>query len=358
MCCYTLKIAHVQEVDIGNSPPPSFFHPFPVSFCPHPYLLPSLFPLLPPFLNPSLSLSLSLCLAPAHLSLSHHPLSPPSPLSIHFSPSKAVDSFDNEKRSRLLQFVTGSSRVPLQGFSALQGDPNRFCHQLIVPQKKFCCASDLTGTTAYYPNDVQPGAMKMVLWRHWCMWLRCLQWPQKTNFTSPGCTLVQWMYEHTPMHAHTHSSGRVNSCEFHKQSLSCILPVLDKDNRPASSLGNEKSVLRTVFVLQRYLLASWVHSNMKWWSKTHSSSFIISVISIFLAFFSWQARLARMNRDSSQFIRLKHPLIYFPRPTLGEKGNRRVVDYFVSFPKIWWRNRRGTFSQLGFELRLLALTRL
>lgn len=34
---------------------------------------------------------------------------------------KAVESFDEERRARLLQFVTGSSRVPLQGFKALQG---------------------------------------------------------------------------------------------------------------------------------------------------------------------------------------------------------------------------------------------
>ena len=34
---------------------------------------------------------------------------------------KAVEDFDEEKRARLLQFVTGSSRVPLQGFKALQG---------------------------------------------------------------------------------------------------------------------------------------------------------------------------------------------------------------------------------------------
>lgn len=35
---------------------------------------------------------------------------------------KAVESFDEERRARLLQFVTGSSRVPLQGFKALQGE--------------------------------------------------------------------------------------------------------------------------------------------------------------------------------------------------------------------------------------------
>lgn len=32
-----------------------------------------------------------------------------------------VESYDEEKRARLLQFVTGSSRVPLEGFKALQG---------------------------------------------------------------------------------------------------------------------------------------------------------------------------------------------------------------------------------------------
>ncbi|RXM36780.1 E3 ubiquitin-protein ligase SMURF2 [Acipenser ruthenus] len=34
---------------------------------------------------------------------------------------KAVETYDEERRARLLQFVTGSSRVPLQGFKALQG---------------------------------------------------------------------------------------------------------------------------------------------------------------------------------------------------------------------------------------------
>lgn len=34
---------------------------------------------------------------------------------------QAVNSYSEEKRARLLQFVTGSSRVPLQGFKALQG---------------------------------------------------------------------------------------------------------------------------------------------------------------------------------------------------------------------------------------------
>ncbi|ESN93979.1 hypothetical protein HELRODRAFT_115219 [Helobdella robusta] len=34
---------------------------------------------------------------------------------------RAVEEYDEERRARLLQFVTGSSRVPLQGFKALQG---------------------------------------------------------------------------------------------------------------------------------------------------------------------------------------------------------------------------------------------
>lgn len=34
---------------------------------------------------------------------------------------KAVYSMNNEMRSRLLQFVTGTSRVPMNGFSALYG---------------------------------------------------------------------------------------------------------------------------------------------------------------------------------------------------------------------------------------------
>jgi len=35
---------------------------------------------------------------------------------------RAVEEYDEERRARLLQFVTGSSRVPLQGFKALQGN--------------------------------------------------------------------------------------------------------------------------------------------------------------------------------------------------------------------------------------------
>ena len=34
---------------------------------------------------------------------------------------RAVSEYDEERRARLLQFVTGSARVPLAGFKALQG---------------------------------------------------------------------------------------------------------------------------------------------------------------------------------------------------------------------------------------------
>ncbi|XP_076803668.1 E3 ubiquitin-protein ligase SMURF2-like isoform X2 [Clavelina lepadiformis] len=49
---------------------------------------------------------------------------------------RAIDGFEEEKRARVLQFVTGSSRVPLQGFKALQGStgtqgPRLFTIQLV-----------------------------------------------------------------------------------------------------------------------------------------------------------------------------------------------------------------------------------
>jgi len=40
-----------------------------------------------------------------------------------------VDRYDNERRLRLLQFVTGTSSIPIEGFAALRGStgPRRFC---------------------------------------------------------------------------------------------------------------------------------------------------------------------------------------------------------------------------------------
>ena len=42
---------------------------------------------------------------------------------------QAVERFDNEQRLRLLQFVTGTSSVPYEGFAALRGSngPRKFC---------------------------------------------------------------------------------------------------------------------------------------------------------------------------------------------------------------------------------------
>ncbi|XP_064390483.1 E3 ubiquitin-protein ligase NEDD4-like [Halichondria panicea] len=42
---------------------------------------------------------------------------------------KAVENYDNELRARLLQFVTGTSKVPMNGFGELQGSngPQKFC---------------------------------------------------------------------------------------------------------------------------------------------------------------------------------------------------------------------------------------
>lgn len=36
---------------------------------------------------------------------------------------QAVENYDNEMRARLLQFVTGTSKVPMNGFAELQGKP-------------------------------------------------------------------------------------------------------------------------------------------------------------------------------------------------------------------------------------------
>ena len=35
--------------------------------------------------------------------------------------TQAVENFDSEMRARLLQFVTGTSKVPMNGFAELQG---------------------------------------------------------------------------------------------------------------------------------------------------------------------------------------------------------------------------------------------
>ena len=46
-----------------------------------------------------------------------------------------------------------------------------------------------------HKSTVQPGAVKYVLWRHW-MHLNCMhQWRQRTNFTAPGCIIINvWLW--------------------------------------------------------------------------------------------------------------------------------------------------------------------
>lgn len=45
-----------------------------------------------------------------------------------------VRQMDNEKRARLLQFVTGTCRVPVGGFAELMGSngPQRFCIEKVI----------------------------------------------------------------------------------------------------------------------------------------------------------------------------------------------------------------------------------
>lgn len=41
-----------------------------------------------------------------------------------------IKEMDNEKRMRLLQFVTGTCRLPVGGFADLMGNNNRYTVQL------------------------------------------------------------------------------------------------------------------------------------------------------------------------------------------------------------------------------------
>ncbi|KAJ8037541.1 E3 ubiquitin-protein ligase SMURF2 [Holothuria leucospilota] len=58
---------------------------------------------------------------------------------------RAVDSFDEEKRARLLQFVTGTSKVPLQGFKALQGSTG-------APGPRLFTINQIQGSTDLLPK--------------------------------------------------------------------------------------------------------------------------------------------------------------------------------------------------------------
>lgn len=50
-------------------------------------------------------------------------------ISIYFLIQNTFGRFSNEQRLRLVQFVTGTSSIPYEGFSALRGStgPRRFC---------------------------------------------------------------------------------------------------------------------------------------------------------------------------------------------------------------------------------------
>lgn len=52
----------------------------------------------------------------------------PSPRPANTQPHKVIRSWDAEQKSRLLQFATGTSRIPVNGFKDLQGSdgPRRF----------------------------------------------------------------------------------------------------------------------------------------------------------------------------------------------------------------------------------------
>ena len=53
---------------------------------------------------------------------------------------RVVDEYDEEHRARLLQFVTGSSRVPLQGFKSLQGNVSvRGIRSVNISVYLLCC---------------------------------------------------------------------------------------------------------------------------------------------------------------------------------------------------------------------------
>lgn len=62
---------------------------------------------------------------------------------LEYGSLQAVRSFDNEFRARLLQFVTGTSRVPMNGFRELQGMSEAVTSHLflLLPKKslEFSC---------------------------------------------------------------------------------------------------------------------------------------------------------------------------------------------------------------------------
>ncbi len=68
---------------------------------------------------------------------------------------KAVENYDEEMRARLLQFVTGTSKVPMNGFSELQGQ---------ALQKKLQTLIDVMIFMTVYR---EPGSQKVLLEEVW-----------------------------------------------------------------------------------------------------------------------------------------------------------------------------------------------
>ncbi|UYV61041.1 SMURF1 [Cordylochernes scorpioides] len=60
---------------------------------------------------------------------------------------RAVENYSEERRARLLQFVTGSSRVPLQGFKALQGSTGAAGPRLFTIHLIDACTDNLPKPT-------------------------------------------------------------------------------------------------------------------------------------------------------------------------------------------------------------------
>ncbi|XP_041362701.1 E3 ubiquitin-protein ligase SMURF2-like [Gigantopelta aegis] len=70
---------------------------------------------------------------------------------------RAVGNYDDEMRARLLQFVTGSSRVPLQGFKALQGSTGAAGPRLFTIHQVDICTDNLPKAhTCFNRIDIPP----------------------------------------------------------------------------------------------------------------------------------------------------------------------------------------------------------
>lgn len=72
--------------------------------------------------------------------------SPHEPVVVWFW--RAVESWDDEMRARLLQFVTGTSKVPMNGFAELQGEQLLDTLTLVLQWMAVCVTCHIMVTTA------------------------------------------------------------------------------------------------------------------------------------------------------------------------------------------------------------------